>query len=99
MLDTRRQDEDVPGAQDILAIHGIKDDLALEDLQSDRSSRAMSRYFSPCRQGDDRQPKHPLFDQGARATPVSCEQGLVNQPLVRGQVVNEHIALESTVHR
>ena len=84
MLNARREDEQIPRSQWIRAAQCLKDNLALEDVNGDRSLGAMRGQISTRRNANDGKPQRSFLDQCACAPSVLCEEYGVNHSLVLG---------------
>jgi hypothetical protein len=84
MLNARREDEQIPCAQWIRAAQCLKENLALEDVNRDRSRSAMRGQISTRRNANDGKPQWSFLDECACAPSVLGEQYGINHSLVLG---------------
>lgn len=99
MLNSRRNDEQITCSQWVRAPQCLEENLALEDVNRDRSRRAMRGQIPTGRNANDGETKRSFLDECACAPSVLGEEYGVNHSLVLGQMPDEDIALNRAVHR
>lgn len=99
VFDIRGKDEHVSGTERVLVAGSGECYFSFDDLDRDRPVSPVSWQISTRRDAQDREPERAFLDESACAAPVSGDEIAVNDPLIPGQVVDQHVALQSTVHR
>ena len=98
MLDTRSENQDIARLERILAIQRGKHDLALEEMDREWPGRVVRRKISAGGDSHHSQPQRAFLDQRSRRPTVFGQNLLVDHPFVVGQVIDQYIAFDCSVH-
>lgn len=90
MFDVRGKDEHASGTERVLVAGSGECYFSFDDLDRDRPVSTVNWQISTSRDAHDREPERAFLDESACAAPVSGDEIAVNDPLIPGQVVDQH---------